>query len=288
MRLETDGRVRALLRWLPLARLYLVIELALLALLAWQGARLIWAVVTPVDPVGTWQLRAPGMADRASALLHGFDPFFRLDAAAAGAPQAEVVTSLQLTLFGTRLDAATGRGAAIIAGPDGEQKSYSVGEEVAPGALLKAVAFDRVTIERSGKEEILSIDQASGGAAPAVPGAPAAPVGGSPSAPAVGTDSRGDAQGVTFAQLRAEVGFIPRIDNGKVSGLVVRPQGGGAVFRKIGLKEGDVVTQIGGRPVTGAGDIEALSSQFARGGSLSITVERGADVLPLTLSVAAK
>lgn len=286
MRLETDGRVRALLRWLPLARLYLVIELALLALLAWQGARLIWAVVTPVDPVGAWQLRAPGMADRASALLHGFDPFFRLDAAAAGAPQAEVVTSLQLTLFGTRLDAATGRGAAIIAGPDGEQKSYSVGEEVAPGARLKAVAFDRVTIERGGKEEILSIDQASGAAAPAVPGA--APVGSPPSAPAADTESRGDAQGVTFAQLRAEVGFIPRIDNGKVSGLVVRPQGGGGVFRKIGLREGDVVTQIGGRPVTGAGDIEALSSQFARGGSLSITVERGADVLPLTLSVAAK
>ncbi|PZP10963.1 MAG: type II secretory protein PulC, partial [Sphingomonas hengshuiensis] len=54
----------------------------------------------------------------------------------------------------------------------------------------------------------------------------------------------------------------------------------------IGLKEGDVVTQIGGRPVTGPGDIEALSGQFAKGGTISVTVERGADVLPLTLSVA--
>lgn len=284
MRLEIDGRVRALLRRVPLARLYFVIELILLALLAWQGARLVWAVMTPVDPVGAWQLRAPGMADRASGLLHGFDPFFRLDAAAPGSAPAEVVTSLRLTLFGTRLDAATGRGAAIIAGPDGEQKSYSVGEEITPGATLKAVAFDRVTIERGGREEVLAIDQGSGTAVPAVPGAsPPAPP-----APGAGPAASAEPSGVTFAQLRAEIGFIPRIDGGKVSGLVVRPQGSGAAFRKIGLKEGDVVTQIGGRPVTGPGDIEALSGQFAKGGSISVTVERGADVLPLTLSVAAK
>lgn len=282
MRLEIDGRVRTLLRWVPLGRVYIAIELALLGLLAWQGARLVWAVVTPVDPVGAWQLRAPGLADRANGLLHSFDPFFRLDAAAPGAAAAEVVTSLQLTLFGTRLDAATGRGAAIIAGPDGEQKSYSVGEEIAPGATLKTVAFDRVTIERGGKEEVLAIDQGSGNAAPAVPGASA------PASPAPGTAPAKSAEpsALTFAQLRAEVGFIPRIDGGKVSGLVVRPQGSGATFRKIGLKEGDVITQIGGRPVTGPGDIEALSSQFAKGGTISVTVERGADVLPLTLSVA--
>ncbi|MBA4047536.1 MAG: type II secretory protein PulC [Sphingomonas sp.] len=271
-----------MLRRVPLARLYIAIEILLLALLAWQGARLVWTVITPVDPVGSWKVRAPGMADRASGLLHGFDPFFRLDAATPGAAPAEVVTSLQLTLFGTRLDAATGRGAAIIAGPDGEQKSYSVGEEITPGATLKAVAFDRVTIERGGKEEVLAIDQASGGTAPTVPGAPPATSPASGAAPAASVDP----SGVTFAQLRAEVGFIPRIDGGKVSGLVVRPQGSGAAFRKIGLKEGDVVTQIGGRPVTGPGDIEALSGQFAKGGTLSVTVERGADVLPLTLNVA--
>lgn len=288
MRLEIDARARNLLRLVPLTRVYSVIELALMALLAWQGARLVWTLVTPVDPVGNWQLPAPGMGSAAGATLRGFDPFFRLDANNATPSQANVVTSLQLTLFGTRMDSATGRGGAIIAGPDGEQKSYAVGEEVAPGAKLKAVAFDNVTIERNGADETLYIDQSgvptatTGGAVPLpqASGAPGTAPGGPPNA-------QQPAAGVTFAQLRSEVGFIPRIDGGKVTGLVVRAQGSGATFRKIGLKEGDIVTQIGGRPITGPGDIDALSSQFGRGGTLSVTVERGADVLPLTISVVA-
>lgn len=281
MQLEIDARARRLLRLVPLTRVYSVIELLLMALLAWQGARLVWTLVTPVDPVGAWRLSAPSAGAGAGEMLHGFDPFFRLDATAPAQAQADVVTSLQLTLFGTRLNEATGRGGAIIAGPDGEQKSYAVGEEVQPGVTLKEVAFDHVVLTRSGRDETLYLDQSSRASSPDAmpgPGAQPAPPGAAGSPPA-------DAGGVTLAQVRSDVGFIPRIDGGKVTGLVVRPQGSGATFRKIGLKEGDIVTQIGGRPVTGPGDIEALSSQFAKGGNISITVERGAEVLPLVITV---
>lgn len=281
MRLEIDSRARALLRRVPLVRVYSLVELALMALLAWQVARLIWVIVTPVDPVGRWRLPQAGMGSGAEAMLRGFDPFFRLSAAAPGAP-ATVVTPLQLTLFGTRLDGASGRGAAIIAGADNVQASYSVGEEVAPGVTLKQVAFDHVVLVRGGRDETLFIDQSAAAAAITRPGTAvgaAAPAGGEGAAP--------DAP-ITAARLRGEIGFIPRIDGGKVSGLVVRPQGDGMLFRKIGLKEGDIVTQIGGRPISGPADVEALQSQFAKGGNISLTVERGADVLPLVVSVAAQ
>ncbi|MBX9858402.1 MAG: type II secretory protein PulC [Sphingomonas sp.] len=284
MQLEIDARARRLLRLVPLTRVYSVVELLLLALLAWQGARLVWTLVTPVDPVGAWRLPAPGAGTGAGEMLHGFDPFFRLDATAPAQAQADVVTALQLTLFGTRLDEATGRGGAIIAGPDGEQKSYAVGEEVQPGVTLKQVSFDHVTLARNGSEETLYLDQSArpADAGIAAPGAAPPPglarPGGTPPSDAPGA-------GITFGQVRSDVGFIPRIDGGKVTGLVVRPQGSGTTFRKIGLKEGDIVTQIGGRPVTGPGDIEALSGQFAKGGNISITVERGAEVLPLVITV---
>lgn len=281
MRLEIDSRARALLRRVPLVRVYSLVELALMALLAWQVARLIWVIVTPVDPVGRWRLPQAGMGAGAEAMLRGFDPFFRLSATTPGAP-ATVVTPLQLTLFGTRLDGASGRGAAIIAGADNVQASYSVGEEVAPGVTLKQVAFDHVVLVRGGRDETLFIDQSAAAAAITRPGTAvgaAAPAGGEAAAP--------DAP-ITAARLRGEIGFIPRIDGGKVSGLVVRPQGDGMLFRKIGLKEGDIVTQIGGRPISGPADVEALQSQFAKGGNISLTVERGADVLPLVVSVAAQ
>ncbi|MDF0489527.1 type II secretion system protein N [Sphingomonas sp. H39-1-10] len=274
MRLVLDPRARALLRRLPRVTVYSAAELALIAVLAVQCARLAWAVVTPVAPLGDWRPAGVSVPGAPGDVLRGFDPFFRLSGSDA---QPATVTSLQLTLFGTRIDGAMGGGSAIIAGPDGVQKSIAVGQELAPGATLKAVAFDHVTIDRGGAVEDLFLAQGDAGAAP--PPAPPPPSASllAPGAPAAG---------LTLSQLRAETGIIPRVDGGRVSGLVVRPQGGATAFRQAGLRDGDVVTAINGRPVGGAGDLERLGGQFAGGGTLSVTVERGEQTLPLAITIA--
>lgn len=271
MRLVMDGRARRLLRRVPVVNIYSAAELALLAGLAVQTARLAWTVLTPVGPLGDWRPAAPVVAGIPADALASFDPFFRLEGDAGPA----TVTSLQLTLFGTRIDEAQGGGSAIIAGPDGVQQSVVVGEEVAPGVRLKAVAFDHVTLDRGGAEEDLFIDQSR----PATPATPAVPG----TAPAIAAPS---ANGVPVARLRQEIGFIPRIDGGRVSGLVVRPQGTGAVFRQAGLREGDVVTSIGGRPVVGADDLDRIAADFRAGGNIPILVERGTQTISLALTVA--
>lgn len=262
---------RSLLRG---GRAYRAVELVLLALCAALLARLIWVIVTPLGPAAA--AAPPPAALAAARVLGSFDPFFRLASGGAGDAVPKAVTSLQLTLFGTRISAATGRGGAIIAGADGVQKSYAVGDEVAPGAVLKAVGFDYVVLARRGGEESLFLDQSRGGQAPALP-ATAAPV-------AVLPAARGEAP-LTIANLRTGIGFIARIDAGKVTGLFVRPQGASGVFSKVGFKEGDVVVQIGGRAVSGPGDIDALANAFPRGGTLSITLERGGEILPLVIAV---
>ncbi|OYY69723.1 type II secretion system protein N [Sphingomonas sp. 28-63-12] len=278
MRLEIDARARRLLALLPHKSVYTILELLLLAVLAVQLARLVWTIVTPVSPVGNWRTASAGFAGSPAEILRGFDPFFRLETATASSGRA-VVTPLSLVLFGTRLDEASGRGSAIIATPDDVQASFSVGAEVMPGVILKSVSFDHVTLTRNGVDEDLFIDQ-SGSAAPAtVPGQDSSSV--LSASPSMATS----AQPITISRLRSEIGFIPRIDAGKVSGLFVRSQGSGTIFRQVGLKEGDIVTQLGGRPVNGSGDVEALLGQFAKGGTLSVTVERGAEVLPLTITL---
>jgi len=283
MRLEFDARARRLLRRLPRTNLYSAVELVLLAVLAIQCARLVWAIVTPVAPLGQWRPAEPGVSGSSAAILRGFDPFFR-SSAATGAPA--VVTSLQLTLFGTRIDDATGGGSAILAGPDGVQTSIAVGEEISPGVKLKSVAFDHVTISRGGGDEDLFIDQ-SGAVTPVTPpDAGAAGVSLAPPPPLVSPRGAAGGSGLRLAQVQSDVGFIPRVDGGRVSGLVVRSQGSGAAFRQIGLREGDVVTAIAGRPVTGQGDIERLAAQYGNGGTLSLTVERGTDTLPLSITIA--
>jgi general secretion pathway protein C len=249
---------------------YSTAELALIAALAVQGARLVWTAATPVSPLGDWRPAAAALPGSAYDLLTGFDPFFRLsDQAGPGQ-----VTSLRLTLYGTRIDDAMGRSSAIIAGPDGVQKSVAIGEEVAPGVRLKGGAFDHVTRDRGGAAEDLFLDQ-SGAAAPVLPGS--APVAGAPAVPGAGGGA---------AQLRGEISFVPRLEGGRISGLVVHPQGSGALFARAGLRDGDVVTSIGARPVTGPGDLDRIAADFAGGGNVPVVVERGTQTLPLSIPLA--
>lgn len=293
MRLKFDARARAILRRLPVVNIYSAAELVLLAGLAVQCARLAWVVLTPVSPLGAWVPAGPTVPADPAGVLAGFDPFYRVSGQAAAQGPA-VVTSLQLTLFGTRMDSATARGGAIIAGPDGVQNSYAVGQEVAPGVILKSVAFDHVTLERGGRSEDLFLDQSSGGAtAPTDPQDPAVnpPASGaepnSPMASPGGTPPPASGAGTTISpeQLRSEISAIPRIEGGKISGLTVRGQGG-AAFRAAGLRDGDVITTVGGRPISGPSDLEQLTRARSPGGTLSLTVERGGQPLPLTIPVA--
>jgi general secretion pathway protein C len=115
-------------------------------------ARAFWLAVTPAGPLGTPPVAAVTTASPLA--LAGSDPFFPQSVTAADA-----VSGLDLTLVGTRVDNASGRGSAIIATPDGRQQSFAVGEEIMPGVKLVAVEFESVTLDRGGARETLYIDQ---------------------------------------------------------------------------------------------------------------------------------
>jgi general secretion pathway protein C len=256
MRLALDPRARRLLRRLPRTNVYSVLELILLSLLAMQCARLVWTLVTPLGPVGEWKTAAAlrPAQPAGSAVLGGFDPFFRGSAAAA-APA--VVTSLNLQLFGVREDRASGRGSAIIGVGEGQQRSFLVGEEIMPGVTLTGVAFDNVTISRGGTAEQLFLDQSP----------PATLVGTAPSpfATPTTTSTAPPPQPLPVVvapppppppnasnPLTNEVQFQPRLNGGQVSGITVQPQGSGNAFRALGFQAGDVVVGMNGQPITSA------------------------------------
>lgn len=275
MQLKVDARMRRILRRLPVVNVYTLAEIALITALAAQTARLVWVIVTPISPLGDWRPPALVVPGNPGDILASFDPFFRLE---ANQPQAAAST-LPIQLFGIRVESGSIPGSAIVAGPDGVQKSVAVGEEIQPGVTLTGVAFDHITVSRGGADQ--DIFMAQGDGTPASPEALAAP----PGVPAIAT-SPADRGAIRIGQLKSEIGFIPRIDGGRISGLVVRPQGTGAAFRAAGFQEGDVVTSIGGRPVTGPGDLDRIATDFAQGGNVPVTVERGSQTLPLAITIA--
>lgn len=246
------------------------------ALLVWQAVRLLWALIVPLSPLGAWQPQTAVIASPAErrALFSSLDPFFRSSVAG---PANATVTSAGLTLFGININEATGGGSAIIAGEDGVQNSYAVGDEVAPGLKLVGVAFDHVLLDRGGARESLFLDQSSDAPVAAPNAATPLPA----PTPEVGSTPAGGE--LSPAAIKAGVGFAPRTENGKVTGLVVQPQGDGAAFRAAGLRPGDVIRSVGGRPIGSAGDAAALANQLAPGARLSLEVERGASVVPVAI-----
>lgn len=253
-----------------------LVLLALLAVLVLvQAMRLLWAVAVPTGPLGDWRQGTAQLltAPERRTLISGLDPFFR--SATTGAASG-TVTALDLTLFGVNVNEATGGGSAIIAGGDGVQSSFAVGDEILPGVKLAGVAFDHVILDRSGARESLYLDQSQPSDSNAPPAGPAAlPAPLAPAAPAA--TARGE---LTPAALQSGIGITPRTEGGRVTGVSVQPQGDGAVFRAAGLRPGDVIRSVNGRPVSSAADIAAQAQPGAR---LSLEVERGSAVVPIAL-----
>lgn len=269
MRIATSSRAQLLMERVRRPSLYSLAELSLIALIAVQLACFFWLLVTPLGPVGDWRPPALLAQPAATGRLGDFDPFFRL--AGTGGPVA--VTGLNLRLFGTREDQATGRGSAIIALPDGVQSSYGVGEEIMPGVTLVAVAADNVTISRGGVMEQLFLDQST--PVPAAAPAPPQPGATAPVQPVVVAPAPSPATAPPPIQMQ------PRVSNNQITGLAVSPGGDGQAFRAAGFAAGDVITAVNGQRVTSAEQAIALMRQA--GGQAAVVVDRGGRQVSLTV-----
>ena len=236
--------------------LFTSLKALILSVLAVVSVQLVWAVVTPVVPFGDWRPATPRTlsAEAQSAVLATVDPFFRL-----GSPGAETAAPVGLQLFGTRLGSDGIPGSAILGPPDGAQRSYVVGDEVAPGVKLAAVRFDRVELDRGGIRQVL-----------AMPGAEEA----SPAAP-------------SGAAIADAFDFKPRMSGSRVTGAIVSPGRNSVPFAASGLRQGDVIVAVNGARITSLIDVQQLQASLAPGARLILTVERGAQTLPIPLNLPA-
>ncbi|WP_269716786.1 type II secretion system protein N [Caulobacter sp. NIBR2454] len=226
-------------------------EIVLVAAVAIQAARLAWALATPLGPIGD----APSPSSLANAprdltVLARFDPFFR-----AGAPtlslDAPASPSGGYQLFGVRTDGA-GRGSAILAGSDGIQASYAVGDTLPGGARLTRIAPDHVIL--------------ADGASRLRIGFPA-PTGAGVVAPTQPPPPPADAPIASILQ--------PHVRDGGIVGFAVPASGAGAAFSGAGLQPGDVVLSINGQELTSGGRVAEAGQSLMSGGEAEIRFERG-------------
>ena len=238
---------------------YTLLKATILALLAVALTQLVWAIATPVGPFGDWRPAAPRTlsAEAQSAVLASVDPFFR--SGSAGASAAAAPTDLQL--FGTRLGSDGIAGSAILGSPDGDQRSYVVGEDVSPGVKLAAVHFDHVDLDRGGVRQSLYMPDA---------------------------DTRTEAEtGQPSTSIADAFDFKPRMSSGNVTGVIARPGRDKVPFAASGLRQGDVIVAVNGARITSPIDVQQLQGSIAPGARLILTVERGAQTIPIPLNLPA-
>ncbi len=262
-------------RWLP-SDVYLWIKALLLAGVAIQGARLLWAIAAPVGPLGEWMpASARALPPQVQmAILAAVDPFVRGGALAGAAP---VAAELNVKLYGVRGDGGLGGGAAIIGLPDGTQQSFVVGEEVSPGVVLAGVHFDYVMLDRGGQQQQKLFLEGT---------EPSVAVVQTSTSPAQATAPAVSSAGPSAEIVRQAVTFAPRNRGGKVNGVVISPGSNPALFASAGFRTGDVVIAVNGAKIASAIDVAQLQSSIVPGARLMLTIERGSETVPVALNIA--
>ena len=183
------------LTWRPDgAALRRAVELAIVLLLGMQAARFVWLVLAPLGPFGGSPPDAAVMTP-APAMTLSRDPFFPASTTATASADA----SGDFILFGVNV----GGGSAILAGKDGRQASWRIGQEVAPGVRLQAVDASGAVLDVSGRQQRLAL-QARAFSSPALAPARQLP---SPRAAGTGADATPT---IDPAALLQQAGLRPR------------------------------------------------------------------------------
>jgi general secretion pathway protein C len=199
-------------------------------------------------------------------------------------PENAPQSSANLLLAGTIATQNPKHGLAIISDGGGPSKVYSVGERIS-GASLHSVYLDHVILDRGGALETLLLPRqlppSSRGAAVI-----RRPTGDPRTVAAVDNIRRMVQQdpGILDQVMRTVASY----DNaaGKLRGFRAYPGRNRAIFSKLGLKAGDLVTAINGTPLDDPQRSQDVFNTIQTSDHVTVTIERGGQKQDITLNIA--
>src|ERR1700691_1988367 len=195
-------------------------------------------------------------------------------------PSSAPASMANLVLTGTIATQDPKHGVAIVS-DGGPSKVYSVGDNIG-GASLHSVYLDRVILDRGGSLEPLLLPRV-------LPNmhAPVRPPGASPRTVAAVENIRHMVQqdpGILDQVMRT----VPSYDNaaGKLRGFRAYPGQNRAIFGKLGLKPGDLVTAINGTQLDDPQRSQEVFNTIQTSDHVNVTVERAGQKQEISLNIA--
>jgi len=189
-------------------------------------------------------------------------------------------STANLVLAGTIATQDPKHGVAIVS-DGGPSKVYSVGDNIG-GASLHSVYLDRVILDRGGSLETLFLPRVL----PNTHAAARPPAANPRTAAAVENIRRMVQQdpGILDQVMRT----VPSYDNaaGKLRGFRAYPGQNRAIFSKLGLKPGDLVTAINGTQLDDPQRSQEVFNTIQTSDHVNVTVERAGQKQEISLNIA--
>ncbi len=262
---------------------------ALLAIgIAYYLAQLFWLLIPAGDGVEWTASTAPAITSTSRGTNTDYDSiaeahlFGESSADVTPVPVATVNapdTRMNLQLRGTVAADDASQAHAIIADGTGKENVFFINDPIPGGAVLHQVLPDRVILNRGGILETLRLPQQS--------------VGGTAARPRTGSAANRAARalptnvqnliGQNAARFSDIVRPQPYMPNGQLQGYRVYPGRDRRAFASLGLRPGDLVTEINGMALNNpAQGMEAFST-LSDATQVTLTLERNGQ--PVSLSV---
>lgn len=278
--------LRPLLKRAPaIANLLLVIGIGL------TGARLFW-LVWPVEAAELPPAPSSGgpNVERAEVDIDSIAAtnLFGTPPSEGGTASDEVInapeTRLDLTLTGIVSSAQSDRSRALIKKGNGDQEPYAVGDSVGSNVKLHDIYATRVILDRGGRYETLTLERLKTEAN---------------AVQRVQRDTRNAGNrenlGATLSDVRNEilekpsriteyVRLQPEKRNGNLVGYRVFPGRDRTLFQRLGLRPGELVTQVNGTSLNDPQQAMQSLSNLAQASSVSVTLERGGEQRTMSVS----
>lgn len=256
------------------------VSVLLVAAIAWQLAKIVWLLVPAGDNLAVTagpasgaqaQVSTAGGADiQAIVNAHLFGNFSATEVVEELDPVDAPDTRLSLELRGTIAADTPEQAMAIISEKNGGEHVYAIGDAIAGGASLHSVYPDRVLLRRAGQLETLRLPRAeeSGGTGRARPTQRRSPVN------QTRTSSLREVINRNPSRITDVIRPQPVFKDGQQQGYRVYPGRQRQQFSQLGLRPGDLITQINGMTLDDPARGMEIFRNLGQATSISVTVER--------------
>jgi general secretion pathway protein C len=186
-------------------------------------------------------------------------------------------TGLKLKLWGT-VTGPDGQTYAVIEDPKTrEQLLYRPGDTVQKAAV-KMVLRQKVVLNVDGRDEVLIMEEPgiirAAAPGPAAEAAPAPRLAAEPSEVVAVTGEQVEKALEDVGDLLTQATFRPHIEDGRPAGISITGIKPNAIFRKLRLRNGDVITGVNNQSITSVDDAMKVFGTLSAEGPIQVQVKR--------------